>query len=413
MNSLRLFVSRSLDPYRNLAFEDYLLSEYGKVSSVSNSFHNRWLFLWRSRPCVVIGHNQNPFKECNLPLLQERDIWLVRRNSGGGAVYHDPGNTNYTVLMPRDHFHRDESAQLVADALTNRLDVPGVHVTKRHDIAIYRPPTQTEDAYKISGSAYKLVRMGAYHHGTLLINADLSRLKGCLNSGKDDTQMQAKGVASVRSPVANLADVSFTVSHQRACSAIAAEFASRYGQLDPIREFASYVQRNELDYIDEAVRRQVAGEDGGKMAPIETSVVTESDIDAIPHARQVYEKLTSDAWIYGQTPEFTNTFRNTFFYPPLGASDTTASLTSASEPPITLGIEAFIKAKHGKINEVKIGYTDGKDPSTILTLISNNLIGVEYSVDKVNQSISSSLSQLGLQGEPILREIQQWICDNL
>jgi len=96
---------------------------------------------------------------------------LVRRRSGGGTVYHDEGNTNYSVMLPRAQFERGENARLVAEAV-QEMGVQGVTVTDRYDVCV--------GDRKVSGSAFRITSRRAYHHGTMLLSSDLARLKGAL-----------------------------------------------------------------------------------------------------------------------------------------------------------------------------------------------------------------------------------------
>ncbi|RKP37190.1 hypothetical protein BJ085DRAFT_21033, partial [Dimargaris cristalligena] len=253
------YISTTDDPFINLAIEEWLLrhSDPDRMT----------LYLWRNRPCVVIGRNQNPWKECDQVTMKQKDIWLVRRQSGGGTVYHDLGNSLYTVIMPRSKFTRKASAQLVARAL-HMLDIPA-GVNERHDITIGNR--------KISGSAYKIIGKSAYHHGTMLINSNLTSLSDCLKNSR--VSIVSKGVESVRSPVTKLADYSLTVNHKAFCDAVQSEFEQSYcdagNNLTPI-------------YIDK------------RMA------------DGIQHIAEYETKLkvsrpTTWDWVYGQTPEFENT----------------------------------------------------------------------------------------------------------
>lgn len=90
-----VFISQSTDVYANLGFEDWLYRNW--------SFEKRQiLFLWRNSPCVVIGRHQNPYVEANLPYLESANVPVVRRNSGGGTVYHDEGNLNLTFFTARN-----------------------------------------------------------------------------------------------------------------------------------------------------------------------------------------------------------------------------------------------------------------------------------------------------------------------
>ncbi|GAA5873916.1 hypothetical protein JCM3774_004038, partial [Rhodotorula dairenensis] len=158
-----IYVSDSHDPWFNLAFEDWLFRKTDPDQKI--------LYMYRNSPSVIIGRNQNPWKEINLARLRELGIPFVRRKSGGGTVYHDLGNTNYCVFVPRTEFDRKTNAELVARGLQT-LDL-AAYVNDRNDICI--------DGY-VSGSAFKLVNKRAYHHGTMLIDAKLGDLRGVLGS---------------------------------------------------------------------------------------------------------------------------------------------------------------------------------------------------------------------------------------
>lgn len=132
------------------------------------------------------------------------------------------GNSIYTIFMPREAFSRRVNAELVSRAL-KELDIPA-YVNDRHDIAV--------DGFKVSGSAYKIINKRAYHHGTMLIDADTATLKGCL-SKKGKTGIVSKGVESVPSPVTNLREYSYTIDHQQFCESVLNEFTYDYnGGLD-------------------------------------------------------------------------------------------------------------------------------------------------------------------------------------
>ncbi|PQE26785.1 lipoate- ligase a protein [Rutstroemia sp. NJR-2017a BVV2] len=138
VNKTQIYISRTHDPYINLSIEHYLLQKTAAESTV--------LFLYTNRPCIVIGRNQNPWLEVNLGLLRESpigNIALVRRRSGGGTVFHDEGNVNYSVICPTPQFDRDKHADMVVRAL-HKLGVKQAIVNERHDI-ILRPETEEEE----------------------------------------------------------------------------------------------------------------------------------------------------------------------------------------------------------------------------------------------------------------------------
>jgi lipoate-protein ligase A len=228
-NKVQSYISRSRDPYLNLSIEDYILRMSPPDSTV--------LFLYTNRPCVVIGRNQNPWLEVNLGILhaarhEEKppkdteppaigDVDLVRRRSGGGTVFHDEGNLNWSITCPLIQFTRDKHAEMVVRAL-RKLGVDRARVNERHDIVLdqgsKKRPTNPQDTHstayaadgdgprplKVSGSAYKLTRTRALHHATtLLASPNLHIIPQYLRSPAKDL-IQAKGVESVSSPVGNI-----------------------------------------------------------------------------------------------------------------------------------------------------------------------------------------------------------------
>lgn len=229
------FVSRSRDPYVNLSIEHYLLQKSAHDSVV--------LFLYTNRPCIVIGRNQNPWLEVNLGLLRGGAVDLVRRRSGGGTVFHDEGNVNWSVISPPAHFTRDKHAEMVVRAL-RQLGVERARVNERHDLVLdqgprsanpvaddntHRTPFTTDDPagprpLKVSGSAYKLVRGRALHHGTcLLASPNLAIIPQYLRSPAKP-YIKALGVESVSSPVSNIG-----IANQDFVRIVQHEFSRMYG----------------------------------------------------------------------------------------------------------------------------------------------------------------------------------------
>lgn len=226
----QIYLSQLHDPFVNLSIEHFLLQKSPLDSTI--------LFLYINRPCVVIGRNQNPWLETNLRMLRdtsahERDrrqhatenVTLVRRRSGGGTVFHDFGNLNYCVICPPADFTRDKHAQMVTQAI--RTLTPRARVNERHDIVLDQGDskngediTNDNDWYqtpyhqigtnlvslKVSGSAYKLTRQRALHHGTCLVSSpNIGHISAYLKSPARPF-MKARGVESVRSPIGNIVE---------------------------------------------------------------------------------------------------------------------------------------------------------------------------------------------------------------
>ena len=175
------------DPAFNLAMEEYFFEAMPRDRS--------YFMTWQNDNAIIIGKHQNTLSEINLPFVEQHDIRVVRRLSGGGAVYHDLGNLNFTFITdaePTQQVDLRRFCQPIADTLSS-LGVDAT-VDGRNDILI--------DGKKVSGNA-QYVRQGrVMHHGTILFDSDLSVLGQALNV--DANKIQAKGIKSVRSRVANV-----------------------------------------------------------------------------------------------------------------------------------------------------------------------------------------------------------------
>ncbi|XP_064596717.1 lipoyl amidotransferase LIPT1, mitochondrial-like [Liolophura sinensis] len=181
--------------------------------------------MWRNESAIVIGRHQNPWLECNVPEARKQGISLVRRKSGGGTVYHDKGNLNCSVLTNRKMYNRKENLDLVVKAIQSKWDIPLV-VNSRDDIMM-------DGLYKISGTAAKLGGKRAYHHFTLLFDAELGKIPGLLQSPMMGSDTKATG--SVPSQVMNLTDADRSVDFDSLTSAIAKQYLDKQdGQMRPL-----------------------------------------------------------------------------------------------------------------------------------------------------------------------------------
>lgn len=204
------------DPYRNLAVEECLL-QLAQDRCI--------LYLWQNENTVVIGKNQNPWQECRLGLLEQEGGKLARRLSGGGAVYHDGGNLNFTFLMPREIYDVPRQLGVIREAVGSfGLEVVA---SGRNDLLV--------GGGKFSGNAFYKTATSAYHHGTLLVAADMEKLGRYLSPSK--VKLQSKGVDSVRSRVVNLSDLCGGITVATLARALEAAFAREYGgQVDCLTE---------------------------------------------------------------------------------------------------------------------------------------------------------------------------------
>ena len=210
MGQYIILESDSTSIYKNLAIEEYLLN-YIKNKNLTI------LFLWQNRDCVVIGKHQNAFQECNTDLLYIHKVDLARRITGGGAVFHDIGNLNFSIITSASDYNKDKSMLLIQEALQS-CGFP-TELSGRNDILI--------GDKKISGNAYFKDCSVGLHHGTLLVHCDLEKMDSLLNA--DMNKMARHGVRSVKSRVMNLNESNPEVTINTIKSAITDGFISFYG----------------------------------------------------------------------------------------------------------------------------------------------------------------------------------------
>lgn len=233
---MKYAVNTSADPHFNLAFDEYCLQQYRSDED--------FFYLWRNRPSVIIGLNQNAYSEVNLEYLDSHGITLARRVTGGGAVYHDLQNLNYTFIG------RSVTPEPFVAAL-RELGVDA-ELTGRNDIFV--------GGRKVSGYARRVWHDREIVHGTLMYDVDIDTLTRVLDA--PGSKMEAKGIASVRSRVANLKD--------------------------SLPQFAS------LDELQEALQGILAAGDG-------QMPMSGEDIAAVE--RMAKEKFATWEWVYGHSRE--------------------------------------------------------------------------------------------------------------
>jgi lipoate-protein ligase A len=333
MSTLRLLISDSHDPWFNLAVEECIFRQMPATQRV--------LFLWRNADTVVIGRAQNPWKECNTRRMEEDNVRLARRSSGGGAVFHDLGNTCFTFMAGKPEYDKSVSTSIVINAL-NSLGISAT-ASGRNDLEVMTE----EGPRKVSGSAYKETMDRGFHHGTLLLSADLSRLANYLNP--DKKKLQAKGITSVRGRVANLSDMLPGITHEQISDAVREAF------------FACYGERVEAEHI------------------------SPDALPDIPAFGETFARQSSWEWNFGQAPAFSHLLDERFTWG---------------------GVELHFDVEKGHITRTQV-FTDSLNPAPLEALAAR-LQGCLYRSDMLQQQCETLIADFPEQ-EKELRELSAWI----
>ncbi|MGL5223121.1 MAG: lipoate--protein ligase, partial [Plesiomonas shigelloides] len=292
---LRIFISASTDPWFNLAVEECIFRQMPANQKV--------LYLWRNADTVVIGRGQNPWKECNTRRMEADQVKLARRQSGGGAVFHDLGNTNFTFMAGKPGYDKSVSTAIILRALAS-LGI-NASASGRNDLIVLTEQGER----KISGSAYRETPDRGFHHGTLLLSADLSRLANYLNP--DPKKLASKGIVSVRSRVANLNEIRADIDHEIICEAIQHAFIAYYSSDDTAMPIVEYI--------------------------------SPENMPDLPKFAEQYAIQKSWEWNFGKAPEFTHLLEQRFDWG---------------------GVELHFDVHKGHISQVK-SYTDSLYPELI------------------------------------------------
>lgn len=336
MNSpLRVLISNTFNPWFNLATENHIFRDMDPQTKI--------LFLWRNQETVVIGRFQNPWTECNLEAMEKDEVKLARRQSGGGAVFHDLGNTNFTFLNGK----KEHSKEINNKIITNAISEFGVNAfaSGRNDLCVNHPDDNL--ARKISGSAFKETPERAFHHGTLLIDADMSKLGNYLNPSKK--KLESKGIKSVRSRVANLVEFNKEITHENLSLSIIKNF------------FDHYQNECEIEHLDQ-------------------DILIKND-----KLSGYYNDLKNWKWRFGETPKFNHFMEERFDWG---------------------GIEIHIDAHKGLITDTQI-FSDSLHPEMIEYLM-HAFKGKVYDEAGISTAIAETALELPMI-EDYLTELKDWI----
>ncbi|CAI2309246.1 unnamed protein product [Caenorhabditis sp. 36 PRJEB53466] len=241
--------------FENLAFEEHIFRTHNVGTN------GEVLLMWSNRPAVVVGRHQNPWIEVNIPYAKENGIQVARRHSGGGTVYHDMGNLNISLLTTHAQHCRPKNLKFISDALNSRFSV-NIVPNKRDDMEL-QPGNR-----KCSGTAARIARGQAYHHLTLLVDANLSILSNSLSSPWRN-QIESNATRSVRAPA---------VGFIRQDDPNAAVSDSRKAISDAYRKLFKVSKLEEVD--------------------VSAKVKNNEEI------AKIVEELKAWKWIYGKSPRF-------------------------------------------------------------------------------------------------------------
>lgn len=232
LNKFYFYEAPSLNPFETLALEEVMMENIKDDEIV--------LYLYTHADTVVIGKNQNAWAECRHEKLFADGGKLARRPSGGGAVFHDIGNLNFSFVVSQKNYDLHRQLKVILEAVKSfGIDA---EFSGRNDIV-------TSDGRKFSGNAFCFKKSGAFHHGTILIGADMTKLSKYLSVSKD--KIESKGIKSVRSRVVNLDELSKNVTPEAMAVALKKSFEEEYGKTQPYpvtekiqAEVDKYVLRN-------------------------------------------------------------------------------------------------------------------------------------------------------------------------
>ncbi len=297
------------DGWLNLARDGYFLENNKKGDVI--------LYFYVNKNAVIIGRNQNAWKECSIANMDADGVQLVRRHSGGGAVFHDNGNLNFSFITDEKHYDLNRQMRVILNAVS-KLGLKA-ELSGRNDITV--------DGKKFSGNAFSLAKGNRSHHGTILVNADLTKLSNYLCVSKE--KMRSKGIDSVRARVCNLCELSSGLTVEAMRRLVIESFIEEYGAAS--------------EYVF----------DGTALAEVE----------------ERRERLASWEWRFGKTPQFDFetdkrfSFGDTqiYFNSRNGVIRETKVYSDCLDTELTTEIENALTGVHFRKEEIKAALSKMKD----------------------------------------------------
>lgn len=297
------------DGWLNLARDGYFLENNKKGDVI--------LYFYVNKNAVIIGRNQNAWKECSIANMDADGVQLVRRHSGGGAVFHDNGNLNFSFITDEKHYDLNRQMRVILNAVS-KLGLKA-ELSGRNDITV--------DGKKFSGNAFSLAKGNRSHHGTILVNADLTKLSNYLCVSKE--KMRSKGIDSVRARVCNICELSSGLTVEAMRRLVIESFIEEYGAAS--------------EYVF----------DGTALAEVE----------------ERRERLASWEWRFGKTPQFDFetdkrfSFGDTqiYFNSSNGVIRETKVYSDCLDTELTTEIENALTGVHFRKEEIKAALSKMKD----------------------------------------------------
>ena len=210
-----LYISTSGDGWTNLGTDEWFLEHIAPDEMA--------LYFYINDNAVILGRNQNPWAECDLAAMERDHVQLVRRITGGGAVYHDRGNLNFSFIAGQGRYDQDRQLRLIL-GVVRALGIP-CEATGRNDLTVH--------GRKFSGNAFCKRVKARQHHGTLLVASDLDRLQNYLHA--DPRKLHARGVQSMRARVCNLSDFLPGLRVEALLEALQTAFGREYGAYEVLQ----------------------------------------------------------------------------------------------------------------------------------------------------------------------------------
>lgn len=272
-----IVISKLRNPTLNLAIEKYIYDTYPDVKNPLNKFAKR-MMIYKNAPCIVIGKNQNIFREINFRYASNIGIPILRRFSGGGTVVHDLGNINFSFMCPKDEFDRVGFTGLLIDAWNSSPAEIKLNINEKGDMI------NNANSKKVSGSAFQISKGKSLHHGTMLLDSNLKELGKLLKVNAARLEgIKDKSTNSIPSPIMNTG-----ISHDEFISLLCDSFTTGYG-------LPSNIKNGRGDSNVFVFQR----------GDSKCQVLLVDDLVKLPET--VYEterELKSWEWTFGKTPKF-------------------------------------------------------------------------------------------------------------